>query len=79
MQLQADIAGIPVVRPVMTETTALGAAFAAGLSVGFWRDESELRTLTRGGDRFEPLASHESREAILREWSKGIERSLNWV
>jgi len=79
MQLQADISGIPVVRPVMTETTALGAAFAAGLSVGFWRDEIELRTLTRDGDRFEPLASHESREAILREWSKGIERSLNWV
>ena len=79
MQLQADISGIPVVRPVITETTAVGAAFAAGLTVGFWRDENELRTLTRDGDRFEPLMSSDSRKALLREWDKGIERSLNWV
>jgi glycerol kinase len=79
MQFQADISGLPVVRPTISETTALGAAFAAGLTVGFWRDESELRTLVRDGRRFEPAFDDETRAQFLVKWNKGIQRSLDWV
>jgi glycerol kinase len=79
MQFQSDVTGIPVIRPSMNETTALGAAFAAGLTVGLWRDEAELRTLVRNGDRFDPSITEETRTALLREWNKGIQRSLDWA
>ena len=79
MQFQSDVTGIPVIRPSMNETTALGAAFAAGLTVGLWRDEAELRALVRHGDRFDPSITEEERTALLREWDKGIQRSLDWV
>jgi glycerol kinase len=79
MQFQSDVTGIPVIRPSVNETTALGAAFAAGLTVGLWRDEAELRTLMRNGDRFDPSITEEARTALLREWDKGIQRSLDWV
>ncbi|MBJ7433888.1 MAG: glycerol kinase GlpK [Microbacteriaceae bacterium] len=79
MQMQADIAGIPVVRPVVTETTAMGAAFAAGLTVGFWVDEDELRAVWREDRRFEPTMSEPDRAHIIAEWDKGVERSLGWV
>ena len=79
MQMQADIAGIPVVRPVVTETTAMGAAFAAGLTVGFWTDEDELRAVWREDRRFEPTMSEPDRANAISEWDKGVERSLGWV
>jgi glycerol kinase len=79
MQFQSDVTGIPVIRPSVNEATALGAAFAAGLTVGLWRDEAELRTLVRNGDRFDPSITEEARTALLREWDKGIQRSLDWV
>ena len=79
MQFQSDVTGIPVIRPSMNETTALGAAFAAGLTVRLWRDEAELRALVRNGDRFDPSITEEERTALLREWDKGIQRSLDWV
>ena len=79
MQFQADIIGIPVVRPVVTETTALGAAFAAGLTVGFWAGDDELRTLGRVDRRFEPNMTADERERRLAQWDKGIDRSFGWV
>ena len=79
MQFQADITGVPVVRPRVTETTALGAAYLAGLTVGFWPDENALRGLWAEDRRFEPMMSASEREARLAEWVKGVERSLNWV
>jgi glycerol kinase len=79
MQFQSDISGLPVVRPAISETTALGAAFAAGLTVGFWRDENELRTRVDDGRRFEPAFDAETRTQFLTKWNKGIQRSLDWV
>jgi glycerol kinase len=79
MQFQSDISGLPVVRPAISETTALGAAFAAGLAVGFWRDENELRTRVDDGRRFEPAFDAETRTQFLTKWNKGIQRSLDWV
>jgi glycerol kinase len=63
----------------VTETTALGAAFAAGLTVGFWAGDDELRTLGRVDRRFEPNMTADERERRLAEWDKGIERSFGWV
>ncbi len=79
MQFQADILGIPVVRPKVVETTALGAAYAAGLAVGVWRDLDELRTHWREDRRFEPRMSQDERERRCRMWGKAIDRSLGWV
>ena len=79
MQLQADILGVPVVRPVVSETTALGAAYAAGLAVGFWRDVEEMRLNWRADRQWEPSWSADQREAGYRGWQKAIERTLNWI
>jgi glycerol kinase len=79
MQIQADILGSAVVVPEITETTALGAAYAAGLAVGFWRDLDELRSMTAATRRWEPQMADEDRTAALARWHKGIERSLGWV
>ncbi len=79
MQLQADILGVPVSRPVVAETTALGAAYAAGLAAGFWRDETELRGNWRESRRWEPAWSPDRREAGYAGWKKAIDRTLNWV
>ncbi|MFM6968734.1 MAG: glycerol kinase GlpK [Microbacteriaceae bacterium] len=79
MQLQADIAGITVIRPVVTETTALGAAYIAGLTVGLWKSEDEIRSLWVEDRRFTPDMPGDVRERLLESWSKGIERSLGWV
>ena len=79
MQLQADILGVPVVRPVVSETTALGAAYAAGLAVGFWRDVEEMRLNWRANRQWEPRWSADQREAGYRGWQKAIERTLNWI
>ncbi len=79
MQLQADILGVPVVRPVVSETTALGAAYAAGLAVGFWSDAEEMRRNWQADKQWAPRWTAEQREAGYVGWQKAIERTLNWV
>ena len=79
MQFQADILGVPVIRPRIVETTALGAAFAAGLAVGFWKDLDELRTTWQEDHRWEPTMAEAERERLYRTWQKAITRTLDWV
>jgi glycerol kinase len=79
MQFQADILGVPVVRPAVIETTALGAAYAAGLAVGFWADLDELRANWREDTRWEPTLDPTEREARLAVWKKAVTRSFDWV
>ncbi len=79
MQLQADILGVPVVRPVVAETTALGAAYAAGLAVGFWKDLDDLRDNWRQDKRWEPQWSADQRDAAYRGWEKAVTRTLDWI
>jgi glycerol kinase len=79
MQLQADILGVPVVRPTVPETTALGAAYAAGLAVGFWTDLDDLRENWRADRRWEPQWSADQRESGYAGWKKALERTLDWV
>ncbi len=78
MKFQADILHKPVVRPVMLETTALGAAFLAGLQTGVWKSEEELAVLHAQGMRYEPDMAPETRNGLLRGWHKAVDRSLNW-
>jgi len=78
MQLQADILGIPVSKPAISETTALGAAFAAGCATGFWSGFEELRSLWHEGRRWEPTWGAAEREEAYRSWRKAVERSLGW-
>jgi glycerol kinase len=79
MQFQADVLGVPVVRPVVTETTALGAAYAAGLAVGFWSDLQELRERWAEDRRWEPNMDADLRERELARWRKAVSRTLDWV
>lgn len=79
MQFQADILGVPVVRPVITETTALGAAFAAGLAVGIWASTDELTALWQEDKRWTPTITNEQREQLLAKWKKAVTRSFDWV
>ena len=79
MQLQADILGVPVVRPVIAETTALGAAYAAGLAVGFWSDAEEMRRNWQADKQWEPRWSADQRAVGYVGWQKAIERTLNWI
>jgi glycerol kinase len=79
MQFQADILGIPVVRPKVVETTALGAAYAAGLATGVWTDRDALRAHWREDVRFEPHMADDERERRYRLWQKAVSKSLDWV
>ena len=79
MQLQADVLGVPVVRPVVAETTALGAAYAAGLAVGFWKDLDDLRDNWRMDKRWEPRWTADQRDSAYAGWAKAVERTLNWA
>ena len=79
MQFQADLLGVPVIRPVIAETTALGAAYAAGLAVGFWSGTDELRTLWQEHKRWTPQIDETERQKLLRVWNKAVEKSLNWI
>jgi len=79
LQIQADLLGVPVVRPKITETTALGAAYLAGLAVGFWQDEAELSALWQVERRFEPATSAAWRATALAGWRRAVQRSLNWA
>ncbi len=79
MQLQADVLGVPVVRPLVNETTALGAAYAAGLAVGLWSNQEELRA-NWGVDRtFAPQWDETQRAAAYKGWQRAVERSRGWV
>jgi glycerol kinase len=79
MQLQADILGVPVVRPVVSETTALGAAYAAGLAVGVWTDLDSLRANWKADRQWEPRWSADQRDEAYRRWQKALQRSLDWI
>jgi glycerol kinase len=79
MQLQADILGVPVSRPVVAETTALGAAYAAGLAVGFWSGTDELRANWAEAERWEPQWSQDRRDEGYAGWQKAVQRTLDWV
>jgi glycerol kinase len=79
MQLQADVLGVPVSKPVVAETTALGAAYAAGLAVGFWRDTADLRRNWREDRRWEPEWTAQQREDGYAGWRKAVERTFGWV
>ena len=78
MQFQSDMLGVPVERPVFTETTAMGAAFLAGLAVGFWTDRTEIATRLEIDRRFAPAMPVELREKKYRGWKKAVERSRSW-
>ncbi len=78
MQFQADMLGVAVVRPQVTETTALGAAYLAGLAVGFWSSIEEIAAQWKVERRFEPGMSQEERETKLARWRKGVERARGW-
>ncbi|WP_431802190.1 glycerol kinase GlpK [Microbacterium sp. bgisy203] len=79
MQFQADILGIPVVRPKIVETTALGAAYAAGLAVGVWSSLDELRDYWQEDVRFEPQMDADQRVRRYRQWKKAVRKSIDWV
>ena len=79
MQFQADVLDVPVVRPAITETTALGAAYAAGLAVGFWPDLATLRAHWRKDAEWTPAMAPDKRAAEYRKWKKAVERTLGWV
>ena len=79
MQLQADILGVPVSRPVVAETTALGAAYAAGLAVGFWSGTDELSANWAEAERWEPEWSQDRRDAGYAGWQRAVQRTLDWV
>jgi glycerol kinase len=78
MQFQADVLGVPVIRPSVTETTALGAAYAAGLAVGYWSGQDELRERWSEDKRWEPQMDKDEVERQYQLWNKAVERSLNW-
>jgi glycerol kinase len=79
MQMQADLLGVPVVRPRVTETTALGAAYLAGLAVGFWRDEAEIASLWERDRVFEPTLSRDAAQARLAQWKRAVQRARGWA
>ncbi|MDQ1546553.1 MAG: glycerol kinase [Actinomycetota bacterium] len=79
MQIQADILGVPVIRPVVAETTALGAAYAAGLAVGFWADLDELRANWQEDRRWERAIAPAEAERQIRNWKKAVTKTFDWV
>jgi glycerol kinase len=79
MQFQADILNIPIIRPKITETTALGAAYAAGLAMGFWESTLELSLKWQKDVQWDPIMDDQTRETLYRDWKKAINHSLDWV
>jgi glycerol kinase len=79
MQFQADILGVPVIRPVVSETTALGAAYAAGLAVGFWNDLEDLRENWQISKTWDPEMMDADRKKLYAGWLKAVQRSMHWV
>jgi glycerol kinase len=79
MQFQADILNVPVIRPKVSETTALGAAYAAGLAVGFWKDTNELRANWAKDKEWQPVMGAKSRKTLYSGWKKAVTRTFDWV
>jgi len=79
MQFQADVLNVPVVRSAVQETTAQGAAYAAGLAVGFWDDLDDLRRAWRSDRQWTPSMSDDKRACLLHDWRRTIDRSMNWI
>ncbi len=79
MQLQANVNGVNVVRPIITETTSLGAAYAAGLAVGFWENLSDLKKNWKVDKVFEPKWPEEKRQRLYKGWKKAVERARRWI
>ncbi len=79
MQFQADLLDVDVVRPEVAETTALGAAYAAGLAVGYWADQEELRRNWREDKRWTPRLDDAERSRLYRNWKKAVTKALDWV
>lgn len=78
MQFQADILGTNVVRPIISETTALGAAYLAGIAVGFWKDKEEVRRFWHMADEFEPKLDADKANKYYKGWQKAVKRTFNW-
>jgi len=78
MQLQADLLGVPVVRPKVAETTALGAAYLAGLAVGFWKSQAEIARQWQVDQKFEPAMKPAAREKVAAGWERALERAKAW-
>jgi glycerol kinase len=79
MQFQADVLGVPVVRPRVLETTALGAAYLAGLAVGYWPDTGAIAANRLVDRRFEPRMPRDRAAALRGEWGKAVSRSRQWA
>jgi glycerol kinase len=79
MQFQADILGVPVIRPIVAETTSLGAAYAAGLATGFWQKVDDLRENWGKDKEWDPKMSAEKRETMYKMWLKAVTRTFDWV
>lgn len=79
MQFQADVLGVRVERPIVTETTALGAAYLAGLAVGFWKDQDEIQAQWQLDKGFDPQMEEERRAKLLRGWERAVQRALAWA
>ena len=79
MQLQADVMGIEIVKPFITETTALGAAYAAGLAIGFWKSTDEVKSQWRQDRRWRPESDEKTRTIGAARWKEAVERTFNWV
>jgi glycerol kinase len=79
MQFQSDVLGVPVVRPTVSETTALGAAYAAGLAVGYWKSTNELRKNWGKGKEWQPKMKAPQREQLFSQWKKAVTRTFDWV
>jgi glycerol kinase len=79
MQFQADVLGVPVVRPTVTETTSLGAAYLAGLAVGYWQSQEEIASQWQAEKRFEPVMPADERAERLAQWRRAVQRSQQWL
>ena len=79
MQFQADQLGVPVIRPEVTETTALGAAYAAGIAVGFWSGTEEVTANWAENKRWEPQMEDAERGRLFRNWQKAVTKTFDWV
>ena len=79
MQFQADILGVPVDRPQIIETTALGAAYLAGLAVGVWTSKEELKTAWKLDVRFEPVMAEAEAAKLYKGWRKAVKHAMHWL
>ena len=78
MQFQSDLLGVPVVRPRVSETTALGAAYLAGLAVGYWKDQKEIASQWQVDRRFSAAMKGSARKRLTAGWQKALERAKKW-